>query len=447
MLKKLLLNFADLNKEGIFIKIRLLLEYPYSISSFSRIRAETATLRASMKEPQFTPKIDEPQERLDEEEYMKSFLMFTQQSILHNIQYLEQELRVSGLWNESDNPNSITVRFTAINPEVCCLFVNNILYYDALLFSKLERQHSRFTNNCPIIRLDKKDQMEKDAFASFDDHFRYLWNHSTALDCEDATKFKNDTPKSLSKIKKPYSIRYENKISRIFNREKRNGHIKNWENQVLNEFLNYCADLSLNEDVNSLFITCSWSLEEDGKSTPNQYARLLSEYLSKDFFNVQQIFSIQILQAVASDFLSHQLYVEMNKSTIGLILMTRDIEGKDGRYYCKPNVYHELGYLMKHLGKDRLIIFREKDVYVPSNIQDVIRVEFDVERMSLRYLDVISRISEITSIENDVFVKCMSGHIKRLEKYLVEKKLNVDEFNKAKSRILNWIKEKKRGNL
>ncbi|MBL0073959.1 MAG: nucleotide-binding protein [Bacteroidetes bacterium] len=161
-----------------------------------------------------------------------------------------------------------------------------------------------------------------------------------------------------------------------------------------------------------LFITCSWNLEEDGKTAPNNYACLLSEYFSKDFSKCQPAFSIQILQAVASEFLSNQLYEEMDKSTIGLILMTRDIEGKDGKFYCKPNVYHELGYLMKHVGKEKLIIFREKDVFVPSNIQDIIRIEFDIDKMPLRFLDVVSRISEITDLDEEIFIRCMGNHIK-----------------------------------
>jgi hypothetical protein len=438
-LRNILSQIDELNKSGIFVKIRLLLEYPYSTSAFSRIRAETCTQRASMNDPHFTPNFEDPQERLDEEEYQKSFLMIAQQSVLQSIQFLEQNLRSNGIWNGTDNPNSITVRFTPINPEVCCLFMNNDLYYDVLLYSKLERQHNSFTNNSPVIKLCKDNPQEKDSFISFEDHFRYLWNHNTTLDCEDATKFQQDVPKSLSKLKKPNNIKFDNKLKRLYQSEKRPGQIRSWENVTKDELLHYCCDISVKNEHQLMFITCSWNLEEDGKTAPNNYACLLSEYFSKDFSKCQPAFSIQILQAVASEFLSNQLYEEMDKSTIGLILMTRDIEGKDGKFYCKPNVYHELGYLMKHLGKEMLIIFREKDVFVPSNIQDIIRIEFDIDKMPLRFLDVVSRISEITDIDEEIFIRCMGNHIKRLDKLVHEKKIDVDENNKAKNRIQSWI--------
>ena len=52
--KFLLESFEKLHEQGIFLKVRFLFEYPYSVSSLTRIQAEASTYRASINEPAYS---------------------------------------------------------------------------------------------------------------------------------------------------------------------------------------------------------------------------------------------------------------------------------------------------------------------------------------------------------------------------------------------------------
>jgi predicted nucleotide-binding protein len=437
--KSLLEKFEELHEEGIFLKVRFLFEYPYSVSSLARIQAETSNYRASMSEPAYSRDF-ELMEQIDEDTFSSSFYVSLQKSNLRNLQEIENSLRHNPNWENKENPSSLTVRFTPIHPGVCCLIINDTLFYDPYILSKENRRSNKLSHLIPVIELNNiADSMP---FAAFEDHFRYLWELDVTLDCEDATKYQPNKANSLSLIREPNNITYDAKSSRIseqkgyiFDDDKE---ISKWRKSVTNQLHKNCTDLLPTNANETVFITCSWEKEADGVSAPNNYAKLLATFLQEDF---SPTLSVKIMDATPSEFLSKQLYSTLDSSTFGIMLMTKDIETKNGDYVCKPNVYHELGYLMKQLGKKRVLIISEKGVIMPSNVQDIIRFDFEENRISFRYLEVVQRLNKILSFPKTVVVNSLNNHLNRLTKFLHDGGIQATEFRAIETKINQYLSE------
>lgn len=438
--KTLLERFEEFHDEGIFLKVRFLFEYPYSVSSLARIQAETSNYRASMNEPAYSRDFD-LMEQIDEDTFASSFYVGLQKSNLRNLQEIETSLRSNTNWENKENPSSLTVRFTPIHPGVCCLVINDTLFYDPYILSKEIRRGNKLSHLTPVIELNQIT--DSVAFAALEDHFRYLWELDVTLDCEDATKYQPNKANSLSLIREPNNITYDAKSLRIaehkgYNFEDEDKKISNWRKSVTNQLHKNCTDLLPTNANETVFITCSWEKEADGVSAPNNYAKLLATFLQEDF---SPTLSVKIMDATPSEFLSKQLYTTLDSSTFGIMLMTKDIETKNGDFVCKPNVYHELGYLMKHLGKKRVLIISEKGVIMPSNVQDIIRFDFEEDRISFRYLEVVQRLNKILSFPKTVVITSMNNHLNRLNKFLHDGKIQAPELRAMETKINQYISE------
>lgn len=156
-LKSLLYSYSELNKEGYIIRLRLLFEYPYSISSYSRIQAEYTSDRSSIDETAFSRKfhLTEP---IDLDLFKASRLVTNQMASLIRIQSLMDDLQKKEgwdgfTWNNYEYRNKITLRFTPINPSFCCLFINNTAYYDVYLMAKKDRYHNSLDPFAPICSI------------------------------------------------------------------------------------------------------------------------------------------------------------------------------------------------------------------------------------------------------------------------------------------------------
>ena len=437
-LRKLADRTTELNSKGYFIKIRLLLEYPYSVSSYSRIQSESSSERSSVKEPIYNRGF-KIVEQVDQSIFGSSSFISTQSNILSIIQSFADELQEKHNWNERDSPNSIRVRFTPISPGMCCLFINNKLFFDVYLYAKETRYHTTSILCSPVVEISFK---EKYTFKAYEDHFRYLWDLDVTLDCQDATKYAKNRPRSLSKIIPPQQIDYESKAKKILENDSKltTSEAIKWKNSARRILNRYTADLSPNPASESIFVTCSWTKGEDGTSAPNKYAEYLAATLQKDFTTSMNtpLISVRIMQAVPAEFLSAQLYINLEDSTLAIILLTKDIQSTDGNYYSKPNVYHELGYLMKHLGRDKITILSEKGVIIPSNIQDIPRFEFETDKIELIYLDLIKQLENITYFDKYILESVSHSHTNRLFKCFKKGTIAKKEFEYAKNRIQRW---------
>ncbi len=436
-LQTLLKKARQLNEDGYFIRVRILFEYPYSVSAYSRIQAESTAERSSIQEPQYARSFTNVGP-IDEDTFKGSNYVATQKSMLDQIQFLFDDIRKGEGWDD-EAPNSLSVRFTPVYPAICCLFINDSLFFDAYLLAKERRQERSCRPFAPVVQVDSSDGM---AYGAFEDHFRYLWDLDMTLDCQDATNYKPHTPNSLSKVKPPYQIKYESKARRIRsqNLNLNEEETSQWKMGVHRALDRYCADLSPTPANESMFITCSWEKNPGGSTSPHRFADELSRYLQYDLSEKRAppIMAVRILQATPSEFLARQLYLSLHDTTIGLILLTKDIEA-DGKYYSKPNVYHELGYLMRHLTKDRIIIVSEKSVVIPSNIQDVVRFEFESDKLSLIYSDLLIRLQGITSFDVSILKDIFEKHGYRLDKLFKKGVLSRDEVEGSKQKMQRYI--------
>ena len=149
---------------------------------------------------------------------------------------------------------------------------------------------------------------------------------------------------------------------------------------------------------------------------PNTTAQHLSKMLETDFGSLREdpLLSVNIMQGAAGEFLTAQLYARLQESTLAIVLMTADIKDKSGTLYSKPNVYHELGYLMKHIGRDRVLLVCEEETMIPANVQDLIRVPFTRGKLALAYHEIVQWLNRTCSFGADVTIKALEQHAERL---------------------------------
>lgn len=435
-IKKLLYSHDELNEEGYFIRIRLLLEYPYSISSYSRIQAEFTSDRASMEETAFSRKFHLTQP-VDNEMFHTSRLVSTQTTSLIRIQSLMDELQKKPSWEKEGLKNKITLRFTPINPSFCCLFINQNVYYDVYLMAKKDRYHNSLDPFSPICLLEKTDSEE---ISAFKDHFRYLWDLDTTIHYKDATKYIPNKINSLSKIKPPTELINDYRASKILNyniEDFSQEDATRWSVISQKNIQKFCADLTPTNYDETMFVTCSWIRDADNEPKPNLVVEeLVTKMLSIDFnYNNKRIIDFKILRAATTDYLDEQLYSGLDKATMGLIVLTKDIEAQDGRFYSRPNVYHELGYLMNRLSKKKIIIFLEEGAILPSNVQNIPYISFTRETLILRYFQIIEAIRNISNYSPLVHINALSNHLKRIQNSLNDGKIKQKEFNATKKKI------------
>jgi|GEM_PF-232723 len=422
-----------LNEQGIFVKLRFLLIYPYSAYAFARIQAEASRNRASMKEPKYRRNL-QLIESVDEETFQRSFLVRTQLAMLEQL----QEWVDDAGWTAT-SINRAVVRFTPISPNLCSLTVNDTVFADAYLLAKRNRATTHCESLLPLVAIRQADNPS--TFDAIMDHFRYLWDLDVTLDCEDATYYQRQTPGSLQHLKTPDIITFEAKATKLRNKVMAvsDEELRRWRFKVSRILRRYCVLPAPTPSAESLFITCSWKRSGDQRSVPNDGARELSRMIEGDFGRERPdkdaLLSVHIMEGVAGEFLTQQLYSRLEEATLGLILMTSDLIGQDGKGYCKPNVYHELGYLMKHLRTERMVIVCEEGTELPSNIHDVIRIEFPKDKVVLAYKEIVEWLVKRCSFSKTVSRDALGSLKQRLNLFTTSGRITKAEGAAAVGRI------------
>jgi len=424
----------DLNDRGIFVKLRILLVYPFSAYAFSRIQAEATANRSAIDEPVYPRNLDVV-EAVDQRMFAQSNFVITQ---THMLDHLQEWIDESG-WDRN-TLNRVSVRFVPTSPNFCLLFVNDAAFLDPYLLAKQRRTAKSCALLGPLVHVERGQDPE--AFDAMDDHFRYLWDLDLSLYCEDATLYERSSPRTLSRIKPPAVISFDGKASAIKEKkpdlsEDDTARWKSRMGRVLNKFGVEPAPTPGSE---TLFITCSWKTE-DGQSSPNAYAAELSKLLEKDFGRArkQPLLSVFIMEGVAGDFFTQQLYARLNESTLGLVLLTADVKARDKAIYSRPNVYHELGYLMKQLGPKRVAIVCENGVTVPSNIHDVIRIDFQSKKLILVYAKIAGWVLRSAALGAGVRKDLEKTIIARIDEATVNGSITASEGTTAKQRVPNYL--------
>lgn len=447
-LKEILDNISTLNKEGYFVKIRILLLYPYSVTALSRMQAEFSCNRATIKEPAYMRDFTII-EQIDNQIFWGSSFNTTQQAVLLYIQDIKDGLAEDSNWTACSK-NKISLKFSTTNINTNCILINNTVYSEPYLFAKDSRYSDRCELSVPILMLD--DKVDGDAYKIYEDHFRYIWLLDTTLDDDDATEYSKGKSRSLTKILPPSSIDYHNKAIKIreyltkaknINQQEVSKAEREWKSYVIHELKNYYSKehslASLSEEI---FISCCWP-SKNQISSPLAEAVLLKNYLSKHLEEMSRpLFFTNILESKIGESLSKNIYDALNKSTLGIVFLTKDIVYKDNGdkfvYYSKPNVYHELGYLMKHLGGKKVLILAEEGVHIPSNVQDITRLTYSIS-LNTVYPQILDWLESINIINIEQKKQAYNLFWKHIRNMYLKEGIEMLEFNVIKRLISKII--------
>ena len=416
-LEALLRELDTLNAQGVFVKLRFLLVYPYCTYAISRMQAELSRNRSSMEHPQFERDFSLV-ESVDKEMFNQTSFVRSQTVMLEQLQEWMEHYGWTPIvgGRSTKGVNRIHIRFAPVSPNQCLLFINDTIFVDAYLLAKKQRETKRCANIAPLIEVNQAESRE--TFDAFNDHFRYLWDLDMTIYADDATHYEPGKGQSLRMMKTPDIITFERKAAHI--RAKVEGVsdelIQKWRFKVARLLNRHCTLPAATPSSESLFITCSWEKGKDKTTIPNTTAQHLSKILETDFGSLREdpLLSVNIMQGAAGEFLTAQLYARLQESTLAIVLMTADIKDKSGTLYSKPNVYHELGYLMKHIGRDRVLLVCEEGTMIPANIQDLIRVTFTRGKLALAYHEIVHWLNRTCSFGADVTIKVLEQHVARL---------------------------------
>ena len=396
-----------LNQEGYKIRFRILMSYPYSDNALTRMRSENDKDRSSTaKDEQTYQRNFRLVKDIDEKNFFGSNFYKNQQDSLQKIQEL---IKTSSVDSE-DGPSSIRVRFTPIGSSICMLMINDTFYFDPYLLSKQYKDKNSLQVGLPLTVVTKNDNLEE--YLSLEDQFRYLWTLDITLYCEDATNFDRKNITGLDIILAPGEITFDSKERRLINAMKddnkttpNDDELALWRFKLHNLLRVSTQGISRPQEQESIFITCSWSEDKEG---PNQFAINLKNWLEKDFKmdNGESCLKVRLVKARPGKSLSDDIYNNLNSASLACIIMARDYT-YEGKGYCKPNIYHELGYLMKQLdGTKRFGILAEDGVVIPSNISDKVRIgDFNKNNFSKIYLKVLEWFDESNIFINKNYIR------------------------------------------
>jgi hypothetical protein len=433
----------DLNKKDIFVKMRFLFMYPYSTSFFSVIQAESSTYRAAIDEPNFLRDFLVVNE-IDSEKFDSSASIRNLRNSLNRIQKI---IKNHG-WDD-DNPNILRIRFTPINVNVSLTIINEILLTSPYLLAKDIPESDKLLLKAPVIKISK--DADKNSFEQYEDHFRYLWDLDTTMFSGDSTKYDPEKPDTLSKFERPPQVSFDakaEKIQYLRNQKTMNKEVLDWKFRMRQMLKKLSFDTMPSPEQETLFIACSWEPDRATLPNPNQYARQLELWLNEDFgsFHNAPILSVLLLVAAEGRSLSRQIYAKLREATLAIIVLTKDIKGDNGKHYSKSNVLHEMGYLMRQvettqeeselIDSRRVLILEEKGVEVPSNVSDVVRCDFESEKLSFLYRQIIEWLGNASDlITPDALISALKTHKSRIDAYVIGGKLIPEQADGAKERI------------
>jgi len=424
--------------EKIRLHFRFLLVYPFSAHAIARIQAEESRNRATILEPTISKTSlygFDSVDAVDMHIFTASNFVKKQHEFLRMIGQFMDSYRIS-----RNGDNRLVIRFIPTAVNVCMYRFNNFMYISPYLLAKERRVDTMCVEKAPVIYMNRSN--DNIVFEAYIDHFRYLWGLPQTIYLEDATDYKCCTGVGdITKIKPPHEIDFSVKAKRIKSKS-HSTDLASWKKQVKDLLNSLCPVIPVDvQKKHSIFIACSWNAET---SSPNLVAQKLEKWLKKDF---GKTVGIDLVDAKGGASINKNIYKNLNSSTVGLILFTCDlfvsekkiIDGKEikGRYYAKPNIYHELGYLMgKYEAKgydNKMVIpivqrIGDQTVYYPSNVADKVYFQFQDEKIEAKYEKIILLLQELLSLDISIICYALKCHEMRLRKMLLDGDVDAREL-------------------
>lgn len=388
-LDELFRRHQEFEDNSIWLAVRFLFVYPYSTYAMSIINAETTERRCAIAGGSVHP-AEQQEFQVDEDRFKAASLFKSQKNSLNLIQEWIEKYN----WIPRDG-HSIAVRFTPLSPNMCALIINDVAFCDSYLMAKKYRYDDRLLFSCPLVQIDKEDYDE--AFAGLENHFRYLWQMNITLDCTGATEFQRGVQDSLGKIKPPAKVSFENRARRLVERNHlTKGLERQWVMKTKRQFYRYITMPEESIKFERIFISCSWYDNEYGESTPNGLAQKIKKWILNDLNRDEPNLEPIIVQGAPGERFSDSLFHLLETSTLGIILLTDDMQLRDEtgqivERLSRHNVYHELGYLMRSVESEKKIfIALELGVKLASNLTNNI----------YRTFKSTTKIKEARKVEN-----------------------------------------------
>ena len=434
-------NLDRFTADRVLVKVRLLFSYVYSDFAFSLIEAEKSQNRATINQQEHWLNFDTEIE-ITEEEFYSSEIFKNQNTALKHIQRLKSTY---GLFLSS--PHKLNIRFCPIPINYCGVLINEFVAFDSYSYSKLNKYSSKLLFSSPVLTIEKKEHKRK--FQEIEDHFRYLWNHDLTLFSEDATFFDINKRDSLCKIKKPNEIKFEYKSNKIKELES----IRDNDNENVEVRLNSWLFSSRTKLINntriiqqfpskeSIFIACCWKEMDDGSYEPNITARNINDFIMDSFGinSKSRVINTLIVQPNPGSDLYAKIYTSLSQATLAIIILTNDIIAINNEVYPTQNVIHELGFMMHKLRAretGRIFILRQKGVKIPSNIGNYEYVQFEKDKLILKYFDIIEWLyKKCATITNKVIQGTFKVYKEQLEEALKNGTIIASEYNEITRKI------------
>lgn len=380
-LSELLSSLKHLNANGVALKIRILLQYPYSLAGQNRILSEIWTDRSFMGETS--------ESRRDETRFAPSLTMGliddsvlrkTQQESLANLQHLLDENNLH-LFDSSkpDGPNKIEVRFAFISTLICGLRVNNLFFYDPYHYGRKKGDSTCAYRSTPVVMIDGNNHCS--AYEAFCNHFRCMWECDSTLDYDDVVERE---PRTITvMIRKPENLKtsYKTRRLKLLPIKSSDQQDMDWERREkqLSRLVNMLCPIVPSVDAEETgFLAAAWEKKDGGTDGPCEPANMLENLFKVGFDSLPNPDRVRVavLQSQIGASLSKSLFDLMDVSTFSIIMLTKEIDDK----FCKPNVYLELGYLLNKNKKSHTFIVAEHGVSYPSDVQDITFIPFDRTR-------------------------------------------------------------------
>ena len=372
VLEDLFRRHREFLEHEIWLRVRFLFIYPYSSYAMSVINAETTSRRCAISGDAIHP-ASQQEYQVDDDRFKASSFFLSQKKNLNLIQEWIEKYD----WNPSRKGSSLSVRFTPISPNMCVLIANDTSFCDSYILAKERRFDDRLLFSCPLLKIEKAEH--EWAFASITDHFRYLWQLNVTLDCDGATDYEPGEQDSLGKIKPPENITFEHKAKRlVMAGHLQRGTERQWIMKVRRQLARYVTSPEESVKFERIFISCSWDDNEYGEPRPHGLALKIRDWILNDISRAEPNLQPIIVQGNPGERLSDTLFNLLDTSTLGIFLLTDDIQLRDengqiAERMSRNNVYHELGYLMRSVESDKKIfIGLELGVKLASNLSNSI---------------------------------------------------------------------------
>ncbi|QHI39187.1 hypothetical protein IMCC3317_45920 [Kordia antarctica] len=407
-MENIIKNHKIFEDKGVWLRIRFLFIYPFSNHAMSIINAEMTHQRCEINGDWRHPS-DQTEFQVDWRKFYASTFMRAQRLTLNHIQ---NWINQYSFFNERGN-RSIIVRFTPISPNVCSLIINDTIVSDSYLFAKLNRHSESLIYKHPIVKVERsrKNSPAYNAFQYLMDHFQYLWQLNITMDCGDATKYIKGKKESLSEINLPSDVSFRLKATRLVNQDCIGKEEKqSWILKTKNQFKRYSSIPEKTNEEEKIFISCSWV-----ENNPHYIPKKIHFWIEEDFTN-NSITSLKpvLIDGRPSELISQKIYEGLNVCKLAIVFLTNDIplkveNDKNIEYISRPNIYHELGFLMNKFDvlteKGKLFIASERrELKHLSNVKNFIHVPMIEENIELKTHSIYTQIL-IWLYENSILLE------------------------------------------